>query len=80
MWCSFIACKSSLLTAKWNVKQENIDCEDERDMVEKMCSELALQPVATALFSSSPFRAGLIPFYPPPSTYTSPTFPNFLAW
>lgn len=45
-------------------------------MVEKMCSELALQPVATALFSSSPFRAGLIPFYPPPSTYTSPTFPN----
>jgi len=36
----------------------NIDFEDEKDMVEKMRIGIALQPVATALFSNSPFRAG----------------------
>lgn len=38
--------------------QVNIDFEDEQDMVEKMRIGLALQPIATALFSNSPFRAG----------------------
>ena len=38
--------------------QVNIDFEDEQDMVEKMRIGLALQPVATALFSNSPFRGG----------------------
>ena len=36
----------------------NIDFEDEQDMVEKMRIGLALQPLATALFSNSPFRGG----------------------
>ena len=38
--------------------QVNIDFEDEQDMVEKMRIGLALQPIATALFSNSPFRGG----------------------
>lgn len=38
--------------------QVNIDFADEQDMVEKMRIGLALQPVATALFSNSPFRGG----------------------
>lgn len=36
----------------------NIDFEDEQDMVEKMRVGLGLQPLATALFSNSPFRGG----------------------
>ena len=38
--------------------QVNIDFENEQDMVEKMRIGLALQPIATALFSNSPFRDG----------------------
>ena len=38
--------------------QVNIDFENEQDMVEKMRTGLALQPIATALFSNSPFRDG----------------------
>ena len=38
--------------------QVNIDFEDEQDMIEKMRVGIALQPIATALFSNSPFRDG----------------------
>ena len=38
--------------------QVNIDFESEKDMAEKMRAGMALQPVATALFANSPFRAG----------------------
>lgn len=38
--------------------QVNLDFADERDMVRKFRTALALQPVAAALFANSPFRAG----------------------
>ncbi len=38
--------------------QVNLDFADERDMVRKFRSSLALQPVATALFANSPFTEG----------------------
>ncbi len=38
--------------------QVNLDFASEADMVEKMRIGLALQPLATALFANSPFRAG----------------------
>ena len=38
--------------------QVNLDFADERDMVRKFRTSLALQPVATALFANSPFRDG----------------------
>jgi glutamate--cysteine ligase len=38
--------------------QVNLDYADEADMVKKFRVALALQPVATALFANSPFRAG----------------------
>jgi glutamate--cysteine ligase len=38
--------------------QANLDFSDETDMVQKMRVGLALQPVATALFSNSPFTEG----------------------
>lgn len=38
--------------------QANIGFEDERDMVKKLRVSLALQPVVTALFANSPFKAG----------------------
>ena len=38
--------------------QVNLDFADEADMVQKLRVSLALQPVATALFASSPFREG----------------------
>ena len=38
--------------------QTNLDFADERDLVEKLRVTLALQPVATALFASSPFTEG----------------------
>jgi glutamate--cysteine ligase len=38
--------------------QVNLDYADEADMVKKFRVGLALQPVATALFSNSPFREG----------------------
>jgi glutamate--cysteine ligase len=39
--------------------QVNLDYSDEADMVKKFRVGIALQPVATALFSNSPFREGL---------------------
>jgi len=38
--------------------QVNLDYASEADMVQKMRVSLALQPIATALFASSPFREG----------------------
>jgi len=38
--------------------QVNLDFADEADMVKKMRVSLALQPIATALFASSPFTEG----------------------
>ena len=38
--------------------QVNLDFADEADMVKKLRVSLALQPIATALFASSPFREG----------------------
>jgi glutamate--cysteine ligase len=38
--------------------QVNLDFADEADMVKKLRVSLALQPIATALFSSSPFTEG----------------------
>ena len=38
--------------------QVNLDYADERDMVRKFRTSLALQPVATALFANSPFKDG----------------------
>ncbi len=38
--------------------QTNLDFSDEADMVEKLRVSLALQPIATALFASSPFTEG----------------------
>ena len=38
--------------------QVNLDYEDERDMVRKFKTSLALQPIATALFANSPFKDG----------------------
>jgi glutamate--cysteine ligase len=38
--------------------QSNFDFSSEKDMVQKLRVALALQPVATALFSNSPFREG----------------------
>ncbi|MGD9805335.1 MAG: glutamate--cysteine ligase [Hyphomicrobiaceae bacterium] len=38
--------------------QVNLDFSDEADMVKKLRVSLALQPVATALFASSPFKEG----------------------
>ena len=38
--------------------QVNLDFADEADMVRKLRVSLALQPVATALFASSPFKEG----------------------
>jgi glutamate--cysteine ligase len=38
--------------------QVNLDYSDERDMVRKFRTSLALQPVATAIFANSPFREG----------------------
>jgi|TARA_R110002072_G_scaffold37226_10_gene109187 glutamate--cysteine ligase len=40
--------------------QVNLDFADERDMVRKYRVSLALQPVATALFASSPFSEGKV--------------------
>jgi hypothetical protein len=36
----------------------NLDFSDERDMIRKFRTSLALQPVATALFANSPFCDG----------------------
>ena len=36
--------------------QTNLDFSDEADMVKKLRTSLALQPIATALFANSPFR------------------------
>ena len=36
----------------------NLDFSSEADMVESMRLAIALQPVATALFTNSPFRDG----------------------
>ena len=36
----------------------NLDFESEQDMVEKFRIGLALQPIANALFASSPFKEG----------------------
>ena len=38
--------------------QVNLDYEDERDMVRKFRTSIALQPIATALFANSPFKDG----------------------
>lgn len=38
--------------------QVNLDYSDEKDMVRKFRTSLALQPVATALFANSPFKEG----------------------
>ena len=38
--------------------QVNLDFSDEADMVQKLQTSLALQPIATALFANSPFRHG----------------------
>ncbi|MCP4934142.1 MAG: glutamate--cysteine ligase [bacterium] len=38
--------------------QVNLDFSSEADMVKKLCTSLALQPIATALFASSPFTNG----------------------
>ncbi|WP_333793607.1 glutamate--cysteine ligase [Hyphomicrobium sp.] len=38
--------------------QVNLDFEDEADMVKKLRVSLALQPIATAMFASSPFTEG----------------------
>jgi len=38
--------------------QVNLDFSDEADMVKKLRVSLALQPIATALFASSPFKEG----------------------
>lgn len=40
--------------------QVNLDFMSEADMVEKLRIALALQPIATALFASSPFRGGTL--------------------
>ncbi|MEM7398779.1 MAG: glutamate--cysteine ligase [Pseudomonadota bacterium] len=40
--------------------QVNMDFSDEADMVRKLRVALALQPVATALFASSPFKEGTL--------------------
>ena len=40
--------------------QVNLDYSDEMDMVKKFKTSLALQPIATALFSNSPFIEGKI--------------------
>jgi len=39
--------------------QVNLDYADERDMVRKFRTSLALQPIATALFANSPFKDGM---------------------
>ena len=39
--------------------QVNLDYADERDMVRKFRTSLALQPIATALFANSPFKGGV---------------------
>ncbi|MGB1367673.1 MAG: glutamate--cysteine ligase, partial [Candidatus Puniceispirillaceae bacterium] len=39
--------------------QVNLDYADERDMVRKFRTSLALQPIATALFANSPFKDGV---------------------
>ena len=36
--------------------QVNLDYADERDMVRKFRTSLALQPIATALFANSPLK------------------------
>lgn len=36
----------------------NLDYESEKDMIEKFQIGLALQPMANALFASSPFKDG----------------------
>ena len=38
--------------------QVNLDFADEADMVKKLRTSLALQPIATALFAASPFKEG----------------------
>jgi len=38
--------------------QVNLDFSSERDMIDKLRASLALQPIATALFASSPFTDG----------------------
>jgi len=38
--------------------QVNLDFSSERDMIDKLRASLALQPIATALFASSPFTEG----------------------
>ena len=43
--------------------QVNLDFSDEADMVSKFRTSLALQPIATALFASSPFTEGQINGY-----------------
>ena len=43
--------------------QVNLDYSDEVDMVKKFQSSLALQPIATALFSNSPFVDGKLSNY-----------------
>lgn len=39
-------------------RQVNLDFGSEKDMIEKFRIGLALQPIANALFASSPFKEG----------------------
>lgn len=50
--------------------QVNLDYSDEMDMVKKFKTSLALQPIATALFSNSPFIEGKISNYSSLRAYT----------
>jgi glutamate--cysteine ligase len=43
--------------------QVNLDYESEQDMIEKFRIGLALQPITTALFASSPFKEGKLSGY-----------------
>ena len=50
--CSCCSCRGPCLD------QVNLDFESEKDMIEKFRVGLALQPIANALFASSPFKEG----------------------
>ena len=47
-----------LATSPHPCPQVNLDFESEKDMIEKFRVGLALQPIANALFASSPFKEG----------------------
>lgn len=50
--------------------QVNLDYSDEKDMIKKFQTSLALQPIATALFSNSPFIEGKFSNYLSLRAYT----------